>query len=291
MDCAALSDRLPWPNGGRNDKNGNRSPTFRHELETPEMASSCRQISAGMGKVKDVVILTSTRVRILDIDVSRQPVVMKFNSFSATFAQRTKNTEAWLRVRKRFRSSRVGAGFLGSHLTDRLRAEGHRVIAIDNLITGNLANIEHLGGNENYRFIKRTVYGCSWLSVFARFTHAIAAIALLLWPGQLSAASASSARGIQGEALTESQMKGAILSTTHPDYPIEARRARTTGSGVFEMRIDPKTGRVKGVLVVQSTGSQILDWAVVRAFSRWRFKPGVVTAARSPVIFTTTGHP
>jgi dTDP-glucose 4,6-dehydratase len=46
-----------------------------------------------------------------------------------------------------------GAGFLGSHLTDRLLAEGHRVIAIDNLITGNVANIEHLAGNPSYRFI------------------------------------------------------------------------------------------------------------------------------------------
>src|SRR5215204_7567405 len=50
-----------------------------------------------------------------------------------------------------------GAGFLGSHLTDRLLAEGHRVIAIDNFITGNVANIEHLAGNENYRFIKQDV--------------------------------------------------------------------------------------------------------------------------------------
>jgi dTDP-glucose 4,6-dehydratase len=50
-----------------------------------------------------------------------------------------------------------GAGFLGSHLTDRLLAEGHRVIAIDNLITGNPKNIAHLGGNENYRFIKSNV--------------------------------------------------------------------------------------------------------------------------------------
>lgn len=46
-----------------------------------------------------------------------------------------------------------GAGFLGSHLTDRLLAEGHRVVAIDDLITGNLANIEHLAGNADYRFI------------------------------------------------------------------------------------------------------------------------------------------
>lgn len=37
-----------------------------------------------------------------------------------------------------------GAGFLGSHLCDRLLAEGHEVIAIDNLITGSVANIEHI---------------------------------------------------------------------------------------------------------------------------------------------------
>src|SRR6201996_1331231 len=50
-----------------------------------------------------------------------------------------------------------GAGFLGSHLTDRLLAEGHRVIGIDNFITGNVANIEHLAGNENYKFIEQDV--------------------------------------------------------------------------------------------------------------------------------------
>src|SRR5207248_10790734 len=50
-----------------------------------------------------------------------------------------------------------GAGFLGSHLTDRLLAEGHRVIAIDNLITGNIDNIAHLAGNQYYRFIKHNV--------------------------------------------------------------------------------------------------------------------------------------
>jgi dTDP-glucose 4,6-dehydratase len=49
------------------------------------------------------------------------------------------------------------AGFLGSHLTDRLLAEGHRVIAIDNLITGNPANFGHLAGNENFRFINHNV--------------------------------------------------------------------------------------------------------------------------------------
>ena len=50
-----------------------------------------------------------------------------------------------------------GAGFLGSHLCDHLLAEGHQVICLDNLITGNIANIEHLAGNENFRFIKHDV--------------------------------------------------------------------------------------------------------------------------------------
>ncbi len=50
-----------------------------------------------------------------------------------------------------------GAGFLGSHLCERLLAEGHRVVAIDNLLTGNPANISHLAGNERFKFIRQDV--------------------------------------------------------------------------------------------------------------------------------------
>jgi dTDP-glucose 4,6-dehydratase len=50
-----------------------------------------------------------------------------------------------------------GAGFLGSHVSDRLLAEGFRVIAIDNLITGNTDNIEHLAGNPDFKFIRYNV--------------------------------------------------------------------------------------------------------------------------------------
>jgi dTDP-glucose 4,6-dehydratase len=49
------------------------------------------------------------------------------------------------------------AGFLGSHLTDRLLAEGHRVIGIDNFLTGSMANLEHLAGDDRFRFIKHDV--------------------------------------------------------------------------------------------------------------------------------------
>lgn len=50
-----------------------------------------------------------------------------------------------------------GAGFLGSHLCDRLIEEGHFVICLDNLITGNIDNIAHLLGNENFKFYKYDV--------------------------------------------------------------------------------------------------------------------------------------
>ncbi len=50
-----------------------------------------------------------------------------------------------------------GAGFLGSHLCDRFLAEGHTVIAVDNLITGNTRNIAHLAGHPNFSFIRHDV--------------------------------------------------------------------------------------------------------------------------------------
>ncbi len=47
-----------------------------------------------------------------------------------------------------------GAGFLGSHLCERLLSEGHEVICLDNLLTGTTDNIAHLIGNEDFRFYK-----------------------------------------------------------------------------------------------------------------------------------------
>ncbi|HAQ37926.1 MAG TPA: NAD-dependent dehydratase [Saprospirales bacterium] len=50
-----------------------------------------------------------------------------------------------------------GAGFLGSHLCDRLMSEGHEVVCIDNLLTGNLDNIAHLFGKDGFHFIRHDV--------------------------------------------------------------------------------------------------------------------------------------
>lgn len=61
--------------------------------------------------------------------------------------------------RKRQLTSLVtgGAGFLGSHLSDLLLSRGHRVIVMDNLITGSVANIAHLAGRSDFKFIQQNV--------------------------------------------------------------------------------------------------------------------------------------
>jgi dTDP-glucose 4,6-dehydratase len=57
------------------------------------------------------------------------------------------------------------AGFLGSHLTDLLLARGHKVIGIDNFVTGSVDNISHLGGNPNFKFIEQDVTEFIFLDV------------------------------------------------------------------------------------------------------------------------------
>jgi dTDP-glucose 4,6-dehydratase len=49
------------------------------------------------------------------------------------------------------------AGFLGSHLCDRLLAEGHEVIGMDNLLTGNMRNLAHLEEEKRFRFVRHNV--------------------------------------------------------------------------------------------------------------------------------------
>ncbi len=50
-----------------------------------------------------------------------------------------------------------GAGFIGSHLSEKLLSQGHQVIAIDNLSTGSYENIEHLIENKNFTFVFDTI--------------------------------------------------------------------------------------------------------------------------------------
>ena len=56
-----------------------------------------------------------------------------------------------------------GAGFLGSHLCDRLIGMGHHMVCVDNLLTGSMDNLAHLVGHERFRFVQYNV--CDYLFV------------------------------------------------------------------------------------------------------------------------------
>lgn len=50
-----------------------------------------------------------------------------------------------------------GAGFVGSHLTDKLMMDGHEVTVVDNFFTGRKRNVEHWIGHENFELINHDV--------------------------------------------------------------------------------------------------------------------------------------
>ncbi len=66
-----------------------------------------------------------------------------------------------------------GAGFVGSHLADKLIGEGHEITVIDDLSTGRYQNIEHLEGGENFRLIIDTVLNASLMEELVRETDRV----------------------------------------------------------------------------------------------------------------------
>ena len=66
-----------------------------------------------------------------------------------------------------------GAGFVGSHLTDKLIGDGHKVTVIDDLSTGRYSNVEHLEGNENFRLIIDTVLNAKLMEELVRETDRV----------------------------------------------------------------------------------------------------------------------
>ena len=67
-----------------------------------------------------------------------------------------------------------------------------------------------------------------------------------------------------------------------PKYPIEARSRYRTGSGVFLLRIHSRSGRVKDVSVLHTTGTFLLDREAIDTLRDWRFKPEALRAYLDP---------
>jgi TonB family protein len=123
----------------------------------------------------------------------------------------------------------------------------------------------------------------------------LAAFSILIIAGRLEAIAAAAgnqpdpirvtwADGHQSE-VTEKELKRHAVFSVRPDYPIEARRARLEGAGFYVMNIDKKTGAVTKVDIETSAGNKVLDGYATTAFSKWRFKPGVLVRVRMPSAF------
>ena len=71
-----------------------------------------------------------------------------------------------------------------------------------------------------------------------------------------------------------------------PQYSREAQRTRATGTGLFELRFDYESGRLKAIDIVQSTGSRLLDHDAITGLKEWKAKPHSIRVMRIPVTFT-----
>jgi len=76
-----------------------------------------------------------------------------------------------------------------------------------------------------------------------------------------------------------------------PIYRSEWVQQGVTGKGILLVSIDPKTGIVTGTRMLQSTGNKLLDHAALKAYSKWRFKPGSVPQVKMPIEFASHPRP
>src|ERR1700694_4258674 len=139
-----------------------------------------------------------------------------------------------------------GAGFLGSHLCDRFLAEGHSVIAMDNLLTGNTDNIAHLAGRADFRFIKHDVsehiYLEGSLDAVMHFASPASPIDYLKYPIQTLKVGALGTHNALGLAMAK-DARFLLASTSeiygdplvHPQREDYAGNVLTTGPrGVYD---------------------------------------------------------
>lgn len=79
----------------------------------------------------------------------------------------------------------------------------------------------------------------------------------------------------ESRPLTKEE-KAFAIQAPQPEYPEAAKSKNITGAGVFEIRADVKTGKVKKVTILRSTGSSVLDKAALNTLQKWIFKPNAL---------------
>ena len=97
---------------------------------------------------------------------------------------------------------------------------------------------------------------------------------------------------VEGQPSTPVQnLVPQAIYSREPIYRPEWVKQSLTGRGIVLVTIDPKTGIVTAARMHQSTGSELLDRAALKAYSKWRFKPGSVPQVKMPIEFASRPRP
>ena len=86
--------------------------------------------------------------------------------------------------------------------------------------------------------------------------------------------------------LEAAQAKELLVYTAQPSPPYAARRSRLSGLGIFDLKFDYETGRLREINIVKSTGHSMLDGRAIGALKLWRAKPRSIHSLRVPINFS-----
>lgn len=169
-----------------------------------------------------------------------------------------------------------GAGFIGSHLTDRFLAEGHRVVAVDNLLTGTYQNIAHHVNNPNFEFIYHDVSNHIYINgsvdVVMHFASPASPVDYLKFPIQTLKVGALGTHNALGLA----RIKGArfMLASTSEVYgdPLEHPQKETYVGNVDSIGprgVYDEAKRYAEALVMAYHREHQMDTRIVRIFNTY----------------------
>lgn len=169
-----------------------------------------------------------------------------------------------------------GAGFLGSHLCDRFLSQNHYVIAMDNLITGNVRNIAHLAGNSRFTFIRHDVTNYIYLDgqidAVLHFASPASPIDYLMYPIQTLKVGALGTHNTLGLALAKKARY--LLASTSEVYgdPLEhPQREEYVGNvdAIGPRGVYDEAKRFAEALTMAYHRSHGVDTRIVRIFNTY----------------------
>jgi dTDP-glucose 4,6-dehydratase len=192
------------------------------------------------------------------------------------------------------------AGFLGSHLCDRFLADGHRVVGLDNFITGHQDNIAHLTGDDRFEFVRHNIstetYIAGELDGVLHFASPASPIDYLELPiqtlkvgslGTLHALGVAKAKGARFFLASTSEVYGDPL--IHPQVESYWGNVNPVGPrGVYD-----EAKRFAEAITMAYHRFHSLDTRIVRIFNTYgpRMRPGDGRVVSNFIVQALTGAP